>query len=131
MQVASCLTIPPLSAFGRDVWSFRFDSDRWTEVWHTDSEAGISSGPNPRSGHTCVILSEEGASGERTADMLVFGGMSPSPATSTVHVVDELWRYSLREDSTGISGTWSQVLTSGGVRPTYRYDHTAVPYMSG
>ena len=112
----------------RDAWAFGYQTDAWTELFSSSSS---SDGPDPRSGHGCALVNEEGPStGERTANLLVFGGMAKSRVTDSASLVNEVWRFAMRATDTSISGTWSLLQPSGSA-PVPRFDHTSVAYEEG
>ena len=116
-----------LSTLG-DAWAFSYADDLWTRLYDAKN---TKDGPNPRSGHVCALVNDVGQGADRTAHMLVFGGMAKSRATDPASLVNEVWRLNLRSAGGVISATWLRLQPSGGALPVPRFDHTAVPYENG
>ena len=113
----------------RDAWAFGYLSDTWTLL---SNAASISDGPDPRSAPSCALVYEEGtAPAQRTAQMLVFGGMAKGREASGTRLVNEVWSLALKEFDRKVTGAWTQIIPQGGGAPVPRFDHTGVPYKNG
>jgi hypothetical protein len=77
-----------------------------------------------------VLVQEAGLPGQRTASMLVFGGMARPRATDSASVVSDVWRLALTEDGFRISGSWQRLQPLGRVPPA-RFDHAGIAYNDG
>ena len=89
----------------RDVWSFHFQNDAWNQV----SSGGGSGSPEPRSSHSCALVHEEGATGQRTGTVLVFGGLATSRRSAcTCDCSGARWREVARSGE-----EWREVAQNG------------------